>query len=122
MSETVKLRVLKKEEIQTSVELNSEDVFCPEFGEDAVIRLREMTSDDSVALAAKVSRSKQAEEGAMLTWIIASAVNEDGSPLFEEADRAWLGKKGMKFIMRIGRAALRLNGVDKDGAEDREKN
>lgn len=113
-------RILKKDEIQTAGALKTVEVLCPEFGPDAIVLLRELTADAALEFGQKVNDGEDKE--AMLTWIIVSAINEDGSPLFEEADRPWLGQKGMSFVMRLGKEALKLNGLDKAGDEDRVKN
>lgn len=100
--------------------LRTEDVPVPEWGGD--VRIRELTAGDAAEFGNKVTKGEDKE--AMIVWIIGSAVDEEGNPLFEDTPdtRAALAKKGASAIMRLGNAVLKLNGLLKEEVKEQEKN
>jgi hypothetical protein len=74
------------------------------------LRHIEDTPDDGLTLA---------NVEALLDWIIAATVEEDGAVTFTEDDRSALRGKSIPFIADLGRAAIKANTVE---AEEETKN
>lgn len=67
--------------------------------------------------------AKENEEDTIgLGFIIAFCVNEDGTPLFTEADREWLGNQSASVINSIVSKIVEINGFRKEEQDEAEKN
>lgn len=107
--------------------LQIEDVPVPEFEEGAIIRVQELGA--GVAQDFGTMINKEDAKFAMPLWIIASAraVNVDGTtgePIFTDTPetREMLLNWGGALVMKIGQAALRVNGMLAQQAEAFAKN
>lgn len=98
--------LLARNAILAVVDQQTEDVDVPEW--DGVVRLRTLTAAEAIKFSEGV---RKGEENAAIRILLLSAVNEDGTPLFLDEDIPELKKKSMKVMLRLQRAALRLNGL-----------
>lgn len=96
-------------------------VAVPELGDDAEVwvtkfnaRLRDKFEE--IATGGNVGKVNLANVRARVVTIL--AVDEDGKPLFTEADAEWLGECDTDAIQRIIDAGFKLNGIGAGALED----
>lgn len=95
-----------------------EDVLVPELGEGKTVRVRVMSAlaKDRWEIAHFTTGSDglivPTFEGARSKLLIATCCHEDFTPLFTEADVAWLNEKRSDVVDRLYDAADRLNGAN----------
>ena len=53
---------------------------------------------------------------------VATVRNENGEPIFKDADVKWLGDKSFKSLNRIANVAMRLNGLSQNDQDELLKN
>lgn len=114
---------LNREAFAKAPILKFEDIACPELGEGAFVRIQELTAGAAQQFGDRVS--KEDDRFAMPLWVIASAVDpETGKPIFTDTpeDREMILGQGASVVMRLGNAALRLNGFTKEAGEAETKN
>lgn len=107
--------------------LQLEDVPVPEFEDGAFLRVQELGAGVAQDFGEQVSREDA--KFAMPLWIIASArfVMDDGTtggPVFTDSPetRTMILEWGGALVMRIGHAALRVNGMLQEQAAAFAKN
>lgn len=72
----------------------------------------------AVELAKKLSESTdETAIDALISWIIASVVEEDGSTSFQESDRQTLRQQDTPFIVALGNAIVKANTPTRAEAE-----
>jgi len=115
---------LTKEAIKgraSSIKVELVDV--PEW--DGFVYVREMTArardifEDSMfgfdpsagKLEAKTTHNRRS------LFVVLTACDADGKPIFDECDIGWLGEKQFKAVNRIYTAASKLNGFSTDDSE-----
>lgn len=105
---------LNRTEFLAAKSLKTETLDVPELGGTVIIR--ELT-------AAKARELHSIKEEAILPvmWVIASVINEDGTPAFTKADVPLFDDISQAAIRRISNAAIVLNGLDQP-PEQIEKN
>lgn len=89
--------------------LKTEVVDVPEIG--GSITVRELTAGKALALGGKVRAD---DKDAMLLWLIASVVDENGLPMFTEADLPQLQDLSAAVVLKIGARAVKLTGLNSD--------
>lgn len=93
--------------------LNTETISVPEWEGDVTIR--ELTARQAEAIA---GRESDVNTDTMVRWVVASVIDPATfQPLFTEADIEWMGEMSAAAIMRIGMAAVKLNGFRKADVE-----
>ena len=120
--------LLNREQIQKVHDAAIEDVPVPEWG--GTVRLRGMSGVDRDAFEAASllpARGKSQTREVNLQNIRARlvaccAIDEDGQPLFSEADVIWLGKKSGAALDRLADVAKRLSGLTAKDVDDLVKN
>lgn len=100
-------KVLTAGEILSSVDAQYSEVDCPEWG--GIVRLRGLSAEEALEFTAA---SKKTERDSAALLVVMSVVGEDGRPIFQQTDIPELRRKSMKVLMRLQRAALKLNGLD----------
>lgn len=115
------MRLLGKKEIEACAVRKTEDVAVPEWGDGVGVRVRSITVAEHKDFT---SRLKEGDDDATIaaSLMVVACVDETGSPLFTEADAAMLLAQDASAVKRIGRAAMRLNGLGKMAVEDARKN
>jgi hypothetical protein len=86
------------------------DVDVPELG--GTIRIRELT-----ALEAREFADESKKSTGALKLLMMCAIDEEGKQLFVESDFTQLSNVGMAAVMRVQKAALKLNGLLDDEKE-----
>ena len=98
-------------------EVKTEDVEVPGMG---MVRVRMLTAGERDRL--EVASQGKGKEGVRARVVVASAVAEDGSPLFTYADVDRLSGLPAYVIEPIVNAAVRLNAMAPGDIENLEKN
>lgn len=112
---------LDRQSILAASDLQTETVPVPEWGGDIIIRTLTASARD---LADQVLKGADDEGNGLQAarFIAACAVDEQGQPLFTEADITQLAGKANHVITRVFRACLRVNGIGKGAVETARKN
>jgi hypothetical protein len=111
---------LNREAILAARKLSTKEVSVPEWGDaDSKVTIRELTAGEAQVLGAQ---AKENENDAMLLWVIAGVIDEDGSRMFSDGDKDSLSKLGAGPILRVGTAVVKLCGFAPDEAKATEKN
>lgn len=106
--------ILNREAILAANHLKTETLNVPELGGEVTIR--ELT-----AAKARELNSIKDENLLPVMWVVASLINEDGTPMFTASHIPLFDNISQAAIRRISNAAIRLNGL-LDGIEGQEKN
>lgn len=97
---------ITREQILRSRKLPSEVVPCPELGDGATLIVRRLSAREFMALSAKV---KAQPDLAYAHWIVATVIDEQGAPVFNDDDAAALGEQDTTLVERLVSAAMKLN-------------
>lgn len=85
--------------------LKTETLDIPDFGK---VTIRELTA----AKARELNSTTQDVNLMPVLWVIASVINEDGSPAFTPADIPLFDNMSQAAVRRISNAAIVLNGLN----------
>jgi hypothetical protein len=107
-------KILTAEEILGAQDVQFETVNVPEWGGDVKIR-----SMDSFAVLRFTGPEKRNDAASLVVAL--SVCDESGELVFKESDVAKLKAKCVHAIMRISKAALRLNGLDQTEIQAKEE-
>jgi len=113
--------LLSKEAILAADDRKTEDVDVPEWG--GTVRIREMSGHDRDAYEASLRKQRGSEiimdSANMRAKLVArSVVGDDGELMFTAHEVGALGNCSAVALNRIWLAALRLNGMSEDAAEE----
>lgn len=117
---------LTRDSIKNVKDITEEVVDIPEWN--GSIRVRSLTGKERDALEAYMLRDKKADdesinmENLRARMAIAACVDEQGAPVFAEADLHWLGGKNACALNRIFTVGMRLSGMSKEDVKDLTKN
>lgn len=106
--------------------LKFEDVFIEEIG--AAIRIRELKASERDAFEQMVTRTSPKGQQTVVTenlrvrLIQLTAVNEDGTPMFTQADIPALANLSANVVGKLFDVASRLSGLSASDVENLEKN
>jgi hypothetical protein len=115
------MTLLSKNEIFAADDRRTEDVPCPEWG--GTVRLRGLTGAERDAYEASMQKQvggKQVQDyrNFRARLVALAAINEDGTPLFEQNEVAALAKRSSAALSRLFDVACRLSGItDEDVVE-----
>lgn len=113
--------MLSRQAILDAQDLKTVDVDVPEWGD--TIRLRMLSAAERFAVNEAGTVDGKFDAARYQTAVIAAtAVNEDGTRLFEDQDAYALAAKSSGAIERIFAAAAKLNGMGPKSTDDAEKN
>src|SRR5947209_3729524 len=105
---------LTREQILAVCDRATAEVPVPEWGEGGVVRVQSMTGKERAAFELKYGVAA-GDNGArptpieiMTRLVVATAVDEDGRPLFTVEDLDALAEKNAKIITRIFNASVKL--------------
>lgn len=120
------MTVLSKEQIFAASDLTTESVDCPEWGGAVLVRSMTGTQRD----AYEQSLMKRDDAGGFVVdtdnmkakLVVATVVNDAGTPLFTNDDIAALAAKNAAVIERLATVATRLSGLGKQATEEAAKN
>jgi hypothetical protein len=103
-------KILSIRDIAQAQDIKTKDVEVPEWG--GVVRLRSMTAEEAVDFLASV-KNNRAENVPQI--IKRCAINEDGTKMINsDEDLAVLKGKSMSAMVKVGQAALVLNGFTEE--------
>lgn len=112
---------LTKGEILGADDLPTEDVFCPEWG-GGYVTVKTMTGEERDAfeelMIARRKGGKLHTRGLKAKLVQLTAVDEDGNPMFTEAEIAALNKKSCKAVDRLFGIAQRMNGLRQEDVDE----
>jgi hypothetical protein len=94
------------------------EVECPEWGGSVLVE----RAKTNKAILYRERLAKLEDINANIGFIIAFCVNEDGSPLFTEADADWLGEQPFSVTNRLAERIAQVNGFTKETQETAEEN
>jgi hypothetical protein len=119
------MTLLSKSDIFGADDRRYEDVFVPEWG--GTVRLRGLTGserDDFEGSITKVVKGKEVRDvrNFRARLIALSAVNEDGTRMFDPNEVAALGRRSSAALSRLFDVACRLSGITDDDVKELEGN
>lgn len=110
--------LLSRQAILVVQDISTQDVEVPEWG--GAVRVRQMTVAERKEFATK---SKDTDSTAMGVWMLCMlCVDEQGKPLFEQADVDELLKRSFQAVDRVIDAVLSVNGLGDKQIEAAAKN
>lgn len=113
--------MLNRETILGAQDLKTIDVDVAEWG--GTIRLRMLTAGERFAVNDSASVGGEFNPSRFQTALIEStAVNDNGTPMFQPGDAAALAGKSSSAIELVFSAAAKLNGLVAKSADAAEKN
>ena len=119
---TMTREIVSREAFLKPVERRKEDVPLPELGNGTVIPVWGMTVRERNAFEARSNRNKTTRRQTREQIVIACCRDDDGKPIFTEADVAQLGDQQAAMVERIINVAMRLSGFTEDDVEQLAKN
>lgn len=117
------MALLTAEQILKSSDLPTEDIDVPEWG--GTVRIRVLNGHERNAfenMLERVDGRLNRDDNLRVKLSAMSMVGEDGKQLFTVAQVTALAGKSAIALDRVYAAALRLNGMSKEGREDVRKN
>ena len=116
---------LTRDAILTVVDVYFEDVEVPEWG--GTVRVKALTGRERDALEASMIEGKGKNARVNLNNLRAklvgrATVDEDGMPIFSDADVAALGAKSAAALTRVYEVAQRLSGITQEDVDELTKN
>ena len=108
------MAILTAEEILGAQDVQYETVSVPEWGGEVKIR-----SLDSFAVIQFTGPEKRQDAASLVVAL--SVCDDEGELIFKTADVQKLKAKNVHAIMRISRAALKLNGLDQTEIQAQEE-
>lgn len=97
-----------KQTILDANDLKSVVESVPEWGVE--VRFKQLTAEATLKMTEEMDLPENKGLGMFLV-IIASAINEDGTPIFTRDDIEALKKKSLPVLNRLQRVALRVNAM-----------
>lgn len=118
------MSLLSKEAIFGADDRRYEDVPCPEWG--GTVRLRSLTGSERDAYEASIEKqvgNKVVRDvrNFRARLVVLSAINEDGTPLFERNDVVALSNRSAAALDRLFDVACRLSGISDDDVKELEE-
>lgn len=114
------MALLSKAAILASVDLQSEDVEVPEWG--GTVRVAMMSGKARDEFFGRQGEGKVPYSQFAASVLVATVIDEDGNPVFDETDVEALRAKSQAAMDRVLAVSLRLNGIGPNAAEAAEKN
>jgi hypothetical protein len=116
------MAMLKPEQILKAKDMKTELVHVPEWGGDVLVSVISGTKKDEYEMSLVDNKGKVNPKNIRAKLLVASCVNEDGSPLFTRDHIVALGAKSAAAIDRVFSVAQRLNAVNEEDVEELAKN
>jgi hypothetical protein len=116
------MSLISKAAVLVMQDLPYEDVSVPEWGGEARVSVMSGTARDAFEDAVSKARAAGEKPNFRARLAAASVVDEQGEPVFTEADIEALGKKSATALDRICKVAMRLNGMGAEGMKEIEGN
>jgi hypothetical protein len=113
---------LTKDQIKKAQDTKTEEVQVPEWGGSLFIKTMTGKARDALEMSMVKANGEQDRTNIRARFVIATAVDEKGKPLFDEADTEWLGQKSAAALDRCFAVSQRLNHITDNDVEDLAKN
>ena len=117
--------LLNKDVIWQVQDLTYEDVHVPEWGGSVRIRALSGAERDQFETKSIITKGNDRQvntRNLRARLIAATAINEDGSPLFEPQDVIHLGQKSARALERLFDVARKLSGMTPEDVKDLTEN
>lgn len=114
--------MLTREEILSKTDLKKEVVNVPEWGGDVFVSEMSGATRDRWEQGLQERNSKGKLIASRAKLVVATVVDENGNPMFEEKDIEELGKLSAVSLENICDVALRINKLMTDDLENAKKN
>ena len=114
------MTILSKAAILEAADLKTEDVPVPEWG--GTVRVAAMSGKSRDEYYTRHGEGKIPYSQFSANVLVATVVDEDGKPIFEESDIDALRTKSQAAMDRVLAVALRLNGLGPTAIEEAGKN
>lgn len=120
-----KATYLSIEQILAASDIQTEDVYVPEWG--GTVRVRGLTAKQRAdwQRASLVQRGRMSEvnfQATTIKLVALSVVDADGKPMFSEEHTKLLANKSSAALERIADVAMRLSGIGESDLEELSKN
>lgn len=118
-------KFLTRTEILNAPDLQSEEVAVPEWGGDVLVKGLTGAQRDAyeASIVKQVGGKPRMDMENMRAKLIAlCVVDENGTPIFTQADVDALGRKSGSALQRVFAVAQRLSGLATEDVEEAEKN
>lgn len=112
--------MLNREQLLASLQTRFEDV--PVDGLSDTVRIRVMSGYDRDAFQKVLQEQGITDSVYFGALIVACVLNEDGSPMFTDAEVDTLRGSHAELVRSIGLACQRVNGLGKKAEDDAAKN
>lgn len=118
------MAILSRTAILAAEDLDRKVVTVPEWGGEVIVQ--ELTGDARDEFDKFLMQCRQEDgidtRGIKAKLVSLSVVDEDGNPIFTEADVQALGRKSAAALKRVADEAQRLSGLGDDAVEEAAKN
>lgn len=110
-----------KEQIRNAKDWDTKDVPVPDWGD---VRVRMLSTKERLSFALRFGDEVKGEDAARLMFDVlkTACINEDGSPLFDDADFEWIVEKNWNRISMLANEVLTFVGISKEVIKEAEKN
>lgn len=121
------MALISRDEVKAVDDIKFEDVAVPEWGKDAEVRVKSLTGKERDKLETSMFEQKNGKvtenlENLRARFVIASAVDAKGYPMFDKKDTEWLSGKNAAALDRLFTVAKRLSGMSEDDVKELTEN
>src|SRR3972149_973316 len=111
--------MLNREVVRQVQDLKLASVEVPEWGQDEegnpeIVYVKAFSGEQREEYEGRAFATRESEnplKGVRVNLVISNVCNEDGSPIFVEEDREWLGKKNGDVLTRLVEEILKVSGL-----------
>lgn len=115
--------MLTREQILEKNDIKTEEVYVEEWGDSVLVRGLTGYERDLYQKSVYNTKTKEYDGvNAFPKLIQMCVIDKDGKQIFTKADIDALGKKSASSLEKVGKAILKLSGLDNDSVEEEEKN
>lgn len=119
------MALLTKDAIWQAQDLKYEDVKVPEWGGEVRIRALSGTERDNFEASSLIKKGNDTQlntRNLRARLVAATAIDEEGNPVFDPSDVLHLGQKSAAALSRLFDVATRLSGMSKSDVEELTEN
>ena len=100
----------------------TEKFVMPEWGEDAYVVLRQISSKELIGLqrmhGTAIDDTDETHADFLFALVLLSVFDDDGKPLFSETDKDLLQQKSFNLLKQLANACITLNNLEADDEDD----
>lgn len=113
---------LSRDAILGAVDIQTKEVFVPEWGDSVFIKGMTGAERDAFEAANREANGQQKLSNVRARFLVRVIVNENGTRIFADQDAPALGKKSSDALNRLWEAANGVNGSSDEAQEEMEGN